>query len=174
MVAGTLPPAGALQHCLWLCFKVCFTSNSSHSSIPKGPENWPPEAAEFAIMIKRRIKFIFWRLAICNWFVLTYAHSRENRSALQYTVDAATLPPDGALRHCSRVRFKVCFSTETFQLVLWHCEHDICGKKEVLAYSELLMLKHIIYKKWTQKVHNLAFFPWPLYQNLNQCLSGLF
>ena len=80
------------------------------------------------------------------------------KTGLQYTVDPATLPPAGALQHCSRVRFKVCFSTETFQLVLWHCEHDICGKKEVLAYSELLMLKHNIYKKWTQKVHNLAFF----------------
>ena len=105
------------------------------------------------VLIKRQIQFAFWRLAICNWSVFTYAHSQENRSALQYTVDAATLPPAGALRHCSRVRFKVCFSTETFQLVLWHCEHDICGKKEVLAYSELLMLKHIINKKWTQKVH---------------------
>ena len=43
--------------------------------------------------------------------------------------------------------------------MLWHCEHDICGKKEVLAYSELLMLKHIIYKKVNPKSAEFGLFP---------------
>ena len=65
------------------------------------------------VLIKRQIKFAFWRLAICNRSVLTYAHSWEIQSALQYTVDAATLPPAGALRHCLRVRFKVCSTSNS-------------------------------------------------------------
>ena len=58
--------------------------------------------------------------------------------------------------------------------MLWHCEHDICWKKEVLAYSEQLMLIILLIKKGPKKVHNFGLFHMAFVPEFESVFTGLF